>query len=158
MNASHWYLNILCRQHGEKVMNFSIYCSLYHVSILFFELKNRFIPFTLVYTPSNIFRAYITLVVKLEHDLWIARLGDYHVWMLTNPIKSKPKHNSGGGVGIWTDSKAPLSLWICRNLEYVSVSFMFFWQSSENVCMNLATGPLLTGFWHEGLSSQTLRI
>ena len=54
--------------------------------------------------------------------------------------------------------RAPLSLWICCNLEYVSVSFMFFWQSSENVCMNLATGALLTGFWDEGLSSQTLRI
>ena len=109
MNASHWYLNILCRQHGEKVMNFSIYCSLYHIPILFFKLKNIFIPFTLVYPPSNIFRAYITLVVKLEHHLWIARLGDYCVWMLTNPISSKHKHNSGGGVGIWTDSEVTVT-------------------------------------------------
>ena len=30
---------------------------------------------------------------------------DYRVWMLTNPINSKPKPNSGDGVGIRTDSK-----------------------------------------------------
>ena len=50
-------------------MNFGIYCSLYHVPILFFKLINIFGLLTYVYTPSNIFRAYITLVVKLEHDL-----------------------------------------------------------------------------------------
>ena len=50
-------------------MNFGIYCSLYHVSILFFKLKIMFVIFTYVYIPSNIFRAYITLVVELEHDL-----------------------------------------------------------------------------------------
>ena len=32
------------------------------------------------------------------------KLDDCCVWTLTNPINSKPKHNSGGGVGIQTDS------------------------------------------------------
>ena len=51
MNAPHQYLNILCRQHIEKVMNFGIYCILYHVIILFFKLKNIFVLFTYIYTP-----------------------------------------------------------------------------------------------------------
>ena len=54
--------------------------------------------------------------------------------------------------------RAPLSLWRCCNVEYVSVFLMFFWQSLENVCMNLATWPLFTSFWDEGLTSLTLRI
>ena len=31
--------------------------------------------------------------------------GDYHVWVLTNPINAKLKPNSGDGVGIQTDPK-----------------------------------------------------
>ena len=71
-------------------MKFSIYCSLYHVPILFFKVKKIFVLFTWAYTPPDIFRAYITLVVKLEGDLWLSKLCDYHVWMLTNPITFKP--------------------------------------------------------------------
>ena len=39
VNAPHQYYNILCRQHVEKMMIFGIYCSLWHVVILFFQIK-----------------------------------------------------------------------------------------------------------------------
>ena len=38
-------------------------------SFYFSKLKNILVYFTYVYTPSNMFRAYIMLIVKLEHHL-----------------------------------------------------------------------------------------
>ena len=57
----------------NSVVNFCSFickdCSLCHVLILFFLIKSIVILVTWIYTPSNVFRAYIILVVKLEHNL-----------------------------------------------------------------------------------------
>ena len=86
-------------------MDFGKYCSLYNVLTLFLQIKKYNQTFYKCLHSSNIFRAYIMLTVKLEHDLqnymtYKTRhvISNYHVGMLTNHINPTPKPNSSSGV------------------------------------------------------------
>ena len=74
-------------------------------SFYFSKSKYIIIHLTYVYTPSNIFRAYVVLIVKLEHNFQNYMtyktkhmISNYRVGMLTNPINPMPKPNSSSGV------------------------------------------------------------
>ena len=86
-------------------MDFGKYCSLFNVLILFLQIKKYNQKFYICLRSSNIFRAYIMLIVKLEHDFqnymtYKTRhvISNYHVGMLTNPINPTPKPNSSSGI------------------------------------------------------------
>ena len=87
-----------------KVMNFGIYCSLYHVLILFFKLKKYICTFYIDIHSLKYFQGIYRSCCKVRTQFVTCKLGDCRVWTLTNPINSKPTHNSGSDVGIWTDS------------------------------------------------------
>jgi len=90
-------------------MDFGIFCSLYHVLILFLQIK-KYIHTPYIYLHP--LKSYIMLIVKLKCNLQNCMTyktrhvrGNYHFGMLINPINPRPKPNSGGGVGIQTDSE-----------------------------------------------------
>ena len=70
-----------------------------------FQIKKHICTFHTNIHSLKYFQSIYHSCCKVRTLFVTCKLGDCHVWMLTNPINSKPKHNSGSGVGIWTDSK-----------------------------------------------------
>ena len=69
------------------------------------QIKNHICTFYIDIHSLKYFQSIYRSCCKVRPRFVSCKLGDCRVWTLTNPINSKPKHNSGGGVGIRTDSK-----------------------------------------------------
>ena len=73
---------------------------------------------------------------KVRTQFVTCKLGDCRVWTLTNPINSKPTHNSGSGVGIWTDSQRTATL----STNWQSVSRRQWYASHTSICSGWQRG------------------
>ena len=69
-----------------------------------FQIKKHICTFYIDIHSLKYFQSIYHSCCKVRTQFVTCKLGDCRVWTLTNPINSKPKHNSGGGVGIRTDS------------------------------------------------------
>ena len=128
-------------------MNFGIYCSLYYVLTLFLKLKKYICAFYIGIQSLKYFWSTYCSCLKLEHNLWLAKLGDYHVWVLTNPI------NSQAQAQLWWWGWHPNRLWckslpssFCTTKKYRDQSFQK-WKSRWK-CFNCIYDP----FWMPGTS------
>ena len=70
-----------------------------------FQIKKNICTFYMDIHSLKYFQSIYRSCCKVRTWFVTCKLGDCRVWMLTNPINTKPMHNSGGGVGIRTDSK-----------------------------------------------------
>ena len=75
-----------------------------------FQIKKHICTFYIDIHSLKYFQSIYRSCCKVRMQFVTCKLGDCRVWTLTNPINSKPKHNSGGGIGIRTDS---YSLRVC---------------------------------------------
>ena len=69
-----------------------------------FQIKKKICTFYIDIHSLKYFQSIYRSCCKVRTRFVTCKLGDCRVWTLTNPINSKPTHNSGGGVGIRTDS------------------------------------------------------
>ena len=72
-----------------------------------FQIEKHICTFYIDIHSLKYFQSIYRSCCKVRTQFVTCKLGDCRVWTLTNPINSKPTHNSGGGVGIRTDSYRP---------------------------------------------------
>ena len=132
-------------------MNFGIYCSLHHVLILSFKLKKNICTFYIDIHSLKYFQSIYHSCCKVRTRFVTCKLGDCRVWTLTNPINSKPTHNSGGGVGIRTDS------W-CHQINCWHLPRLIWEGEAETVLYKLTPTYLITAAWPSGYIAAPMHV
>ena len=132
-------------------MNFGIYCSLHHVLILSFKLKKKICTFYIDIHSLKYFQSIYHSCCKVRTRFVTCKLGDCRVWTLTNPINSKPTHNSGGGVGIRTDS------W-CHQINCWHLPRLIWEGEAETVLYKLTPTYLITAAWPSGYIAAPMHV